>query len=131
MPLSVRCVVVNVLWFIAILAIAAAGGIAAILAFTLDTEAIWFGIGGVLFVVPSILLYGLLDWWRSHAMGKHLGFSVPIVAAVASFLAYYVYLRSTSDPDGAHEIIMALVVAILGSACAAAVGLCVRRRMAG
>ena len=86
MPPSVRRFIATVCWVVITAAAAAAGGTATIVACTWSLEMARHGYFAALLLLPSIVLYFVLDGWRPDSRAKLFGFAAPVILA-ACFLA--------------------------------------------
>ena len=83
---SIRGLTAAVSWTIATSAAACAGSAAAILACSQRIDDLWLAKLYAILLLPSIVLYFLLDCWRPDSRAKWFGVAAPFLAA-ACFLA--------------------------------------------
>jgi hypothetical protein len=119
----VRRLAVSALWLLAVMAMAMVGGSLAMPACLWNMEMISVGPIAALSVLPSVLLYWFLEWRWPNSRAKHFGFVLPLVPVVGFMAANFLYLETTSDPEGARGMVSAIIIAIFGSVIGAVVGL--------
>jgi len=92
------------------------GSVFAVLAITRDTETIAFGALVSLYILPSVVVFELLNRLASYALAPHIGFWLVSVIIIGYF--YYLYNQSlllTSD-DGSGLMALHTMYATSGAA---------------
>jgi hypothetical protein len=77
LPPRIRRFLAATFWIVATSAAAFAGSAAVVLACSQDVNTLWLAKLHTLVLLPSIVLYFLLDWWRPESRARLIGFIVP------------------------------------------------------
>jgi hypothetical protein len=111
----IRRFIAAIFWIVATSTAAFAGSAAVLLACSQNVATLWLAKFHTLVLLPSIVLYFLLDWWRPESRARLIGFIVPFIVAACCVAAVADILPPSFNGPAIRPHVVALVGALGGT----------------